>query len=176
MKHTKVASQEYLRSMDNNNMILPTEFYENPTTEQIEENIEFIDWSIMPLNLITEDIKEKFSGVRILAAIIWLQDILNFYEVKRDEESFPNTAFYFKDNRCCIEFDRKTIKLDYRTILLFMKTTFGIDLKEEAVPIIKNIARHHFGLSNIGFDVLVGNRPTEIAYHFLGFWKEIMNE
>lgn len=147
-------------------MILPAEFYDNPTPEQIEENIEFIDWSIMPLHLITQDIRDKFSAYGKLRMVIWLQEIFDTYEVKEHKTAFPDTIFFFKDNKCYVEFDRGgIIRFTYKEVFYVMDKVFGTYPRESGL-IIKNIVNFHFGIENVSVHVLFSDRIKTINHFF----------
>lgn len=148
-------------------MILPIEFYDNPTDEQIEENIEFIDWTIVPINLITQDIKDKFSDFRELQLIIWLQDILDTCEVMKNNSEFPNAIFFFRDRNCLIEFYKGEImQISYEEIITAIVLKFNLELLGTAFPIISNVAKYHFGKENIKVTALFDDRRNRINYLF----------
>ncbi len=148
-------------------MDLPKSFYLGPTAEQIEEYIEFIDWSLMPINRIPKETKEKFSDVKQLQLIIWMQEIFDTYEIKENKITFPDSLFFFKDRICYIELDKKgIIRLSYDGILNIIDNTFTFDLVNIACPIIANLVNHHFGNESTLVDVLFDSRKITINNFF----------
>lgn len=61
--------------------------YMNLTEEQIEEMVEEIDWTRVPIELITENIKEKFKDVKLLRFRVFLEDLMQ-------RGNFQNTCMY----------------------------------------------------------------------------------
>ncbi len=73
--------------------------YNTLTIEQIEEKVEFIDWSLMPSHLITEDVKKSFGSMPQLNARLWFEDLLSKMVIKEDPKEFPNIVFFFIEDK-----------------------------------------------------------------------------
>lgn len=151
------------------------EFYDNPTVEQIEENIEFIDWSLMPLNLITQDIKDMFSTIPGLEVVKLLQNIFDTYETMENNDTYPNTVFFLRGNKCYASFDRKNgkINFNYKEVYVVMQKKFGFDPRDNNKAdaylidkLVKNVVKHQFGKEKATLGILAGAKYTEIQSFF----------
>ncbi len=56
--------------------------YNTLTAEQLEEYAEFVDWSLVPSHLITEEVKKSFGMLKSLKMRLWFDDLF----VDIDEE------------------------------------------------------------------------------------------
>lgn len=80
--------------------------HDNLTKDQLEEWVEFIDWSKIPSRLLTEDIRKKFKDLSGLQVRMYLEDFLNSLEVKIDKRKYPDYIFFFRKGKWCIYFDK----------------------------------------------------------------------
>lgn len=87
------------------------EFYENLTAAELEENIEFIDWLLVPDNLLTDELANKFSCFLDLRPFIWFKLLLKSLEIKISEEKFPNEIFLFKGKTCYLNYNKENMEL-----------------------------------------------------------------
>lgn len=103
-------------------MSLPKESYNTMTAEQLEENIEFIDWNEFPIELLTDEFKNKFSNFPKIKARIWFEEILSSLEIKIDEKNFRNRMFFFKGDEVLFEcgIKNKTIYCSHEKIWSFL--------------------------------------------------------
>ncbi len=161
-------------------MKLPANFYVNPTAEQIEEHIEFIDWSLMPLNLITNETKSRFSGIKMLNMITWLQGILSSCEVFEHKMPYINSTLLCRDEKCYVEISRSVdvggieiaglskvkIALANKEIFNEIKETFGIGLDLNTLGVVRNVIKWQFGLEEFIINVLDAERQKGIQRYF----------
>ncbi len=103
-------------------MKISKELYDTMTAEQLEENIEFIDWNEFPIELITDEFKNKFSNFPKIKARIWFEEILSSLETKIDEKKFGNRIFFFRGNELLFEcgINHTTIYCSHEKIWLFL--------------------------------------------------------
>ncbi len=85
--------------------------YSNLTVEQIEEYVEFIDWSKISKELFTDEIKQKFGSFPQVRLRIWFEDLLDKIQIPNKHEKFIINVFYCKDNEGYLEFDKKSRQL-----------------------------------------------------------------
>lgn len=151
-------------------MVLPKAFYDNTTIEQIEEYIEFVDWSLVPLNLITEEFILKFSDIKIVKIIVWMQDILYSCEIKHDQMPFINTTLLLRDEKCYVEINNNSDKLKvtiaHKEVLLAIEENFRIGITIDMVGIVRNIIKWQFGLEEFAFNILDEQRQKGIQRYF----------
>ncbi len=125
-------------------MNLTPEFYENLTTEKLEEYAEFVDWTLVPIHLITEDLRHKFYCFPLFGTIIWFRELINSFDI-RTLKSFTNRKFYFiKGKYAYMEYDTETCKLwcsDYHIWSVFTGN-YKVS-HEEIEEIIKKIVDRH---------------------------------
>ncbi len=76
------------------------------TAEQLEEHIEFVNWAIVPVNLLTSELKEKFSCLPMIRNINYLEAVLNSVRVKKLEE-YPDDLFFFINGIMYMNFNYK---------------------------------------------------------------------
>ncbi len=80
--------------------------YDDTMTEEIiEEHVELIDWSIVPMHLITENIREKFKSIKGLQSRIWLEDILEKLTFNPHESSPVNLIYFHILGKIYITYD-----------------------------------------------------------------------
>ncbi len=82
--------------------------YDNLTFKELEEYVEFIDWSRVPYRLIIEDVKKSFGFLPQLGARIWFEDLLLKMEIKEDLRIYSNSIFFFIENDLYMSFDLET--------------------------------------------------------------------
>lgn len=68
--------------------------YNNLTDEQIEEFVEFLDWSRVPSRFITNDVKKYFGSFPELNLRIWFEDILSKLQPLSGYEEFISGVCY----------------------------------------------------------------------------------
>ncbi len=115
--------------------------YNKLTAEQIEKHVEFIDWSVVPPNLITEELKIKFGSISQLQARLWLEGLL-LKMVKYEEQ---NHLVFSAENKWYMDLSKKTGILCCSNINLLLvfenKYKFNYD---EAQSYIRNILKMYF--------------------------------
>ncbi len=121
--------------------------YNTLTSEQLEEHVELIDWSLVPSKMITEEIKKSFGSMPQLRVRLWLDDLLSKMVMKVDQERYPHHTFLFIGERIYIDLFlgqgrswcsyeeiwfpiRKTLKFEYAEIEFFIKNVVEIHLKK----------------------------------------------
>ncbi len=92
-------------------MYLSKESYDTLTVEQLEENIEFLDWTLVPRKMFTHELQAKFSCVSKLRARVWFDRILDQITAKALEEKCPDIIFLFIDKRCYMHLNKYTGEL-----------------------------------------------------------------
>ncbi len=120
--------------------------YNTLTTEQLEEYAEFVDWSLVPSELITEKIKKSFEPMSKLKTRLWFEDLLKQMVIKEDKKKYPQSIFFFideflymeiefknrniwcSDDRIWLSFENKT-EYKYKEIQIFIKNLIKIHLK-----------------------------------------------
>lgn len=131
-------------------MELSAEFYENITSEQIEENVEFIDWLMVPEYLITEEIKTKFSSINTLRAMIWFKDVLNHIEFKKDVEKYTETSLFLflgRELYMCFDEENNRLFCIEERICKVLKDEYGYDYtkdEEEIKRLVKFLVEQKF--------------------------------
>lgn len=129
--------------------------YTTLTEEQIEELVEFINWSRVPSHFITENVRRKFSPIfKGLQIRIWFEDLLSSFQIKVDRRIYPDSIFFFIEGELYMELDIKTgdlwcsydnmwsvfeSKFDckYDKIQLFIKNVVEMYIKDMEVTPIK---------------------------------------
>ena len=81
--------------------MLNPEFYENLTADKLEEYIEFVEWPHVPIHLITEELKIKFSSFEEVVAMFWLKELLT----SLDRKEFEDVFFFYKEEKCYMSYD-----------------------------------------------------------------------
>ncbi len=140
--------------------------YKNLTEDQLEEFVEFVDWSMVPTHLITKEIVNKFSCFNGLLARMWFEDVISKLNIKEDKKRFPNTIFFFLNGEskkgylwCSLEkiwsiFNKK-YKFFYPGTQNFIKNTMESYLKnKEVIPTYEPwsdelLVEEHFKLKEI---------------------------
>lgn len=85
--------------------------YNTLAEDQLEEFVEFVDWSMVPYRLLTEDIRKKFKDIQKLQARIWFEELLNSLEIKIDEEKYPGHIFFFMQDEWHMDLNEETENL-----------------------------------------------------------------
>ncbi len=83
--------------------------YNTLTREQLEEYVEFIDWSLVSSNLLTEEVKVKFTSIPQLQARIWIEELLLKMVMKKDKDDQDDIFFYLKE----IKYIHINFSMDY---------------------------------------------------------------
>lgn len=159
-------------------MDLPKSFYLSPTAEQIEEYIEFIDWSLMPINRIPKETKEKFSWLNSLGMIIWLQDILSSCDVLENKTEFPNRVFFFRNDKLYAEFTKIEGKgkvcFDYDETFEVIAGRFGLEINSDTLTLMRNVLKYQLGFNILDIEVLLRQRTREVEKFFAQPSKPVM--
>ncbi len=120
-------------------------YYDALTSEEIEAQIEQVDWFMIPLHLITEELKTKFGSMPKLKARLWFEDILSKMIIKEDQELYPKQFFFFIDDKFYMQFSSSNGRLwcyyDYFWIV-FRKKYFLND--GEIRNLIETVMKQHF--------------------------------
>ncbi len=123
----------------------PTIDYNTLTEEQLEEYAEFVDWSLVPVHLLTEDINKLFDFFPHLKIRLWFEDLLSKMDIKEDQEKYPNELFFFVGNDWFMDLSLKSGDLwfsDYYIWSVFEKK-HGFSYSETQM-FIKNVIEMHF--------------------------------
>ncbi len=118
--------------------------YNTLTVEQLEEYAEFVDWSMVPCNLITDDVRKSFGFLPALNARLWFEDLLSQMVIKEDQNKYLDRLCYFVDDIWYMNLDLKTGNLwcSRRKVwfALELKTHFNYDKTKR---FIKNIVEQY---------------------------------
>lgn len=147
--------------------------YNTLSEDQLEEFVEFIDWSLVPSHLLTEDIKKRFSFIfKGLQVRLWLEELLFSFEAKIDEEKYPGTIFFFKKDKWYMDLDLDLMNRKKGKIWCSREriwTTLGEKIScdpNERKRFIKNIMASFFkSIEIISVDYFIINR-TLVEEHF----------
>ncbi len=121
--------------------------YDTLTAEQIEEHVEFIDWSLIPSKLITVEIKEKFKSIPQLKARVWFENLLSQMVIRVDPDAFPDRIFYFIGEEYQMEFyfKNKELYCSYERICAVFINDLKIKATVEEIKLfIKNVVELYF--------------------------------
>ncbi len=119
--------------------------YDTLTIEQLEEHVEFIDWSLVSSCLITDEIKKSFSSLPGLKARLWLENLLNKMVFKEDQVAYPNAIFFFIGDEYYMEFNLKNGRLwcSQERVWSVFKKKVKFRYYDEIKFFIKNIVEQH---------------------------------
>ncbi len=133
--------------------------YDTLTTETIDEYAEFINWSLVPSHLITDEVKKNFEFFPTLRARVWFDDILHKMVIKKDQKRYPNKIFFFVDDEYFMDFDFEcnTIWCSYQNFWSIFNAKSNIKDDSEISNIIKNLVEQHFKTSIIKY-----TRPSSL--------------
>lgn len=92
--------------------------YDILTEDQIEELIEEIDWTRIPIYLITENIKEKFKDVKLLRFRVFLEDLMQ-------RGKFQNRCMYTDFEGV----EREVVNKDNVFFVIDNKVMFSVELE-----------------------------------------------
>ncbi len=143
--------------------------YNKLTAESLEEYVEFIDWSIIPYHLLTEDVRKLFGSIPQLKARLWFEDLLSKMAVKENEKVFPDCVFFIIENECFIElnFRKKDFWFSLDSIWYVLEYKFYYNY-EYTHFFLKNVMKQYYEkielelelkskLSNFEVSILRGN-------------------
>ncbi len=119
--------------------------YDTLTIEQLEEHVEFVDWSMVPFHLFTEDIKKSFGSISQLQTRLWFDNLLSQMVIKEDQKRFPDRIFFFIGDECPMNLGLKNWSLwcSHDAIWSILEKKFGnnyIDVQ----TFIKNVVQQYF--------------------------------
>ncbi len=141
--------------------------YNTLTAEELEEQIEFIDWSMIPSKLLTEDIKKNFKDISGLEIRIWFEDLLSRMILKEDKNKYPDYICFFIGNKWYMTFNKdKSIYLNLWYSSNHITSVFEKKYSTNYYEIntfIKNIVENYFKINNI--------TPRDINVNYLVNWK-----
>ncbi len=143
--------------------------YNTLTEEQLEEHVEFINWSLVPPHLLTKNIRQIFKSVPQMNAKIWFEDLMSKMEIREDQERFPNIVFYFVADEWNMLFSSKNTSLwgSSKFIGQIFIERFNFE-KDEARLFFKNEVEHFFKIKKATpiFQELNGINIEHIKNHF----------
>lgn len=126
-------------------MKLLDSFYVNINASQLEEFIEFIDWTIVPKHLLTEKLVNKFHCIKDIEARIWFEQLLNSMH-KRASIEFPDKLFFFNGEKYCMEINISKNNLIYSESEVYLKfKDFGFS-QYKAAKFIQSMVKRYFNL------------------------------
>ncbi len=123
--------------------------YNTLTTKDLEEKVEFIDWSLIPSHLITEGVKTKFGSIPQLQARIWFEDLILKMERRKNKYVPGNTYFYIGDDLYM------NILSKYYTVYCSTDKIWSILIRKylftdiEAQLFIRNMVNKHFNIKGL---------------------------
>ncbi len=141
--------------------------YNKLTTEQLEEHVEFIDWSLVPSHLITDDVKKLFGSMPQLNARLWFEDLISKMVIKEDKKRYPDYIFFFIGEEYYMDYYLKSKRLhcSFELIWLFLESKVGYD-HEDVRLFIKNIVKLYFKKKEITPMCAASIRPYLLEQHF----------
>ncbi len=143
--------------------------YNTLTAEQLEEHVEFIDWSLVPPRLITDEIKKSFSMFKGLQARLWFEYLLFKMEKKEDKEKFPNETFFLIDDMWYMHIDLKTNNLSCSSGRVWIIFERFFDLQYfEIRSFIKNQMEMHLNIIGLTPGESVHTEIRHVEKHFSG--------
>ena len=76
---------------------------------------------------------------------VWFKDLLNQMEMKEDRKKYPDSIYFFIDNKVVMEQDEKNERLwvDYKKIWSFFHSEFNLNWLETS-HLIKGMVEEHF--------------------------------
>lgn len=141
--------------------------YKNFTEEQLEEWVEFIDWSLVPSHLLNEEVRTQFKDIKGLQVRIWFEDLLASLEIKVDKEKYPDSIFFFLEDKWYMELDQRIGDLwcSYELMWSFIEKKIKYPTWE-VQRFIKNIVDNYF--KNLKVNPLIPRHIyiIEIEKHF----------
>ncbi len=118
------------------------------TVEQLEEHVEFIDWSLVPSKLLTTKIKKLFGSLPQLKARIQFEKILPKISLKEDQKRYPGWHFFFIGNKYCMG-----LNLNDEILWCsekFMFKIFGYNFKRSSFMLfLKNVLNQYIELDKL---------------------------
>ncbi len=119
--------------------------YKTLTVEQIEEHVEFIDWSMVPSYLITDELKTIFKSIPQLQARIWFEDLMSQMVIKEDQVKFQNRIYFFIKDKWCMEYVKSTncLYCSYYRVWLLLTKKYNFN-QLEFKNFIHNLVLLHF--------------------------------
>lgn len=128
-------------------MQLASSFYVNMNEAQLEEYIEFVDWTIVPKDLLTEKLVNKFPSIIDLRARIWFEQLLNSM-TERTSREYPDKFFFFKEGKYCMDLNvsKNTLIYSDSEVYLNFLNKFGFN-EYKASIFVKAIAKRYFNMN-----------------------------
>ncbi len=140
--------------------------YDTLTKEELEELAEFVDWSLVPPHLLTDEVKKSFGALKGLKARIWFEDLLSQMMIKEDRVMYPDFKYFFIDNNLYMELNKKDGKLwcSYYDIWLIFSKKYEFNYNKTQL-FIKNIIEQY--LKNIQVIPIGGSlEGATVEQHF----------
>lgn len=118
------------------------------TEDQLEEFVEFIDWSLVSSSLLTEEVKRKFKDITELQVRLWFEELLNSMEIKMDRKKFPYSIFFFKEGEWYMELDTKNGNLwgSNERIWSTLRRKTGASIEKMLTLIVEEMKRYFNGI------------------------------
>ncbi len=73
--------------------------YKTLTVDQLEERVEFVDWSLVPSELLTKKIKRSFGFLPKLKARLWFEGLIRKMKIVDPGLGRGNLDFYYNNVR-----------------------------------------------------------------------------
>ncbi len=147
--------------------------YDTLTAEGLEEHVEFIDWSMVPSHLITNEVKRSFKTLKGIKARIWFEDLLTKMVIKEDKKIFSEYIFFFIEDEYYMSFN--TEKNIIRCSKEYVWSKIAAELDEEYIytnNFIRNIFRQKFKFKKI--EVLpINNMLGDFSIQVESYFKTI---
>ncbi len=118
--------------------------YRTLTVEQLEEHVEFIDWSIVPSHLLTNEVQDLFKSIQKLRARLWFEDLLSKMVIKKNENTLTRRVFFFFEDKWYMDLNLKNkhLSCSLENIWIILVKEYGFDFLEVQL-FIKNIIEQH---------------------------------
>ncbi len=123
--------------------------YNTLTAEQLEEYAEFVDWSMVPSHLLTDDVRKSFGFLPALNSRLWFEDLLPQMVIKEDQKRYPYRYFFFIDDKYYMDLNFRNGSLwcsNQNIWLIFLKKKNNYSL-EEIQLFIRNIMEQHYDIT-----------------------------
>ncbi len=145
--------------------------YNTLTAEKLEERVEFVNWSLVPSRLLTEDVIKSFGNIPKLKTRLWFEDLMSRMVIKKDKIRFPNCVCFFVDDKCYMLLNQTqdVLLISYDLIWSVFFTNFrtaGLLNNYEIICIkkfIKNIANPYFKNKDLVIDYKI-NLISDFMY------------
>ncbi len=142
--------------------------YRTLTIEELEEYAEFVDWSMVPCSLLTNEVKTKFKSIPQLNARLWFEDLVSKMTIKEDQRKYPYRFFFFIDYNYFMDLNLRNGELwcsNQNIWILFLKNKIKDKTFSEIKLFIKNIMEQHYDITITSWSIDYSTRDS-VEVHF----------